>query len=222
MKEVPLSRGMVAMVDDADYDRVMTQKWCVFKVTKRTAYAGCYLRDSQQYVSLHRFIMQPSAEVEIDHRNRDGLDNQRHNLRECTGSQNVANRGKFRGASRYIGVTADRGKWKAHYEHAGVHRNIGRFETEDTAARARDAAVSIVFGEFAYLNFPNEPRRMSLLDRDPTRHIRAVRTVETCPKCGGKYMVAGMPAHLKRCPRPRVRDFRKTSRRIGVRKVEAA
>jgi hypothetical protein len=195
MKEIPLSRGMTALISDEDYDRVAQFKWCVMKVQGTTAYAGRYFKGT--YMALHRFIMSPPDDMQIDHINRNGLDNRRENLRICTASQNQANRACKSKASGYHGVTPDRGKWKAHIEFKGQHFNLGRYVTAEGAARARDAKAAELFGEFATLNFPNETPDMSAIvtvDR-----MTALRTRKRCRWCGATYAVAGLGQHQRAC-----------------------
>jgi hypothetical protein len=87
------------------------------------------------------------------------LDCRRHNLRKATRSQNVANSGSRKGAaSKYKGVhfRRDRNTWRAEITINGRKRNLGTFKEEADAARAYDAAAYATWGEFAYLNFPDE------------------------------------------------------------------
>lgn len=105
---------------------------------------------------LHRIIM--PSEVEVDHRDRNGLNCMRDNLRAATKRQNQQNRAARRGrASVYKGVKLDRRplskRWKAAITVDGKTIWLGRHETEEAAARAYDAAARKHFGEFARLNF---------------------------------------------------------------------
>lgn len=96
-----------------------------------------------------------TGQMWADHANGDGLDNTRINLRTGTPAQNLANRGKKPGCrSSYIGVT-----WHERDQlwHAVAGRKgAGYFKNEEDAARARDAVVSRIYGEFARLNFPHQ------------------------------------------------------------------
>lgn len=89
---------------------------------------------------------------DIDHIDGDRSNNAIENLREASRSQNLANQGKNRrGTSKYKGVCFDknRGKWSAHISFQRKHLALGRFETEEMAAKAyADKAVEL-FGEFA-------------------------------------------------------------------------
>ena len=88
-----------------------------------------------------------------DHRNGDGLDNQRHNLRPATNSQNNHNRGPAIGrSSSYKGVHWHKGcrKWQASIRIDGKRRHLGLFASEEDAARAYAEAALEVQGEYAY------------------------------------------------------------------------
>ena len=103
--------------------------------------------------------MQAPDGMVVDHIDGNSLNNRRSNLRICTPRQNTANRAKTRnGTSRFKGVhfcTRDR-KWRAQIGVDGARRFIGDFDDEVEAARAYDRKAAELFGEFAYLNFPEE------------------------------------------------------------------
>ncbi len=166
MREVPLySRAklnLVALVDDADYERVCDLRWTALR-SLHTSYVihnsvECLARFGRRYLLMHRFLLSdvPSS-VKIDHWNRNGLDNQRHNLRVCNHSQNCANRPKqlnnttgFKGvyrASRSAGFVS-------YISFAGEIHYLGAFLDPVEAARAYDRAAFAQWGQFAYLNFP--------------------------------------------------------------------
>lgn len=158
MKEVPLTRGYVALVDDDDYDRVMAAgSWCV-RPSGQTAYAQRRIvRDGKgTTISLHQFL---TGLTNIDHVNGDGLDNQRHNLRPATRGQNMGNRRlPQNSATGFKGVTKRKVgyRYQAQIGANGKHYYLGNFATAEEAARAYDAAAIRHFGEFARLNFPQE------------------------------------------------------------------
>lgn len=108
---------------------------------------------------MHRQIMglPQSRTPHVDHRDGNGLNNQRANLRIASVSQNHGNTRKPRsGRNRFKGVTrSTHGKpWQAQLKIAGHHYFLGRFDTEEEAARAYDVAAREHFGEFALANLP--------------------------------------------------------------------
>lgn len=163
MKAIVLTRGRIATVDDEDFDRVNQFKWHAYKQ------GDCYYgvrnikEPSGKRTScyLHCFIL---GRVGVDHRNGDGLDCQRRNLRPASSQQNHrASRRKPPGAysSNYRGVSwhSKMGKWQSaigigRTERRDKHQKfLGYFQSEEDAARAYDAAAKQIFGEFAALNF---------------------------------------------------------------------
>ena len=163
MKTIPLSQGKCALVDDADYDWLMQWKWYAHKAP-RTFYA---VRNTQQnegrrrMVYMHREIMGliQGDVTQVDHKSRQGLDNQRSNLRQCTTVQNGANRkkqstqslSKYKGVSKYPN-SHHKKPWAAAIKYHGKHIYIGMYADEDEAARAYDEKAKELFGDFARLN----------------------------------------------------------------------
>ena len=146
------------LVDDCDLAVVREHVWRVSKHGP-VRYAMTAYRGATLYV--HRLLMgpPPARGMEVDHRNRDGLDCRRQNLRWATRSQNAANSAGRPSSSRYKGVHWDpiTGKWRARVT---LHRrttNLGRFSDEAAAARAYDVAADDAFGEFARPNFGASP-----------------------------------------------------------------
>lgn len=155
--EIPLSGGGVALVDEFDAARVIAAGPWHARPHGRTTYAQRHVtradgaRTTQQ---MHTLIM---GVVGVDHRNHDGLDNRRSNLRPASQSQNTANQRQRRdNTSGYRGVSRKRRRWIAQIRVNGVQQHIGTYDTPVAAARAYDAAASAAFGEFAYQNFPQE------------------------------------------------------------------
>ena len=145
MKEIVLSRGMTAFVDDEDYESLSSHNWCI-KSSKAdyTFYAKTRmkLRDgSIKYPTMHQFIMGKRRGYQIDHINRNGLDNRRSNLRFATNRTQVLNRRKVKNSSsNYKGISRrkDTGKWVA-YVSIGHHTtmHLGSYVTEVEAYQVR-------------------------------------------------------------------------------------
>lgn len=146
-------KGMYALVDKEDVYKVSPGRWTVTS-KGYTTYASGRLEGERSKRLLHRVILDPPPGMVIDHINGDGLDNRRSNLRITTQSGNMANARSLRGSSRFKGVSfaKGRGKWQAHIRLDGKSVSLGRFDSEEDAARAYDAAARDAFGEFALTN----------------------------------------------------------------------
>jgi hypothetical protein len=153
-KEITLTQGKVAIVDDEDYEKVNSYKWCYDKpYARRTTWDRALQK--QSVVRMHRFIMGVPKGKFIDHINGDGLDNRKINLRICTQAQNNSNRKKdIRDKhSKYKGARLRNNRWYSYITISGNMTYIGAFDSELEAAKAYDAAALLHFGEFANLNF---------------------------------------------------------------------
>jgi hypothetical protein len=158
MKTVSLTQGFVALVDDADYDRVSAHKWSATRV-QTNVYGVRKVRTPTGRTTsqlLHRFILGVTApEIDIDHKDHNGLNCQRSNLRKCVRGENDGNRRKTGGSSQYKGVSWSngKGKWRACIT-IGKSIHLGYFIDEAEAAHAYDEAARTRFGIFANCNFP--------------------------------------------------------------------
>lgn len=165
MTEIPVSGGkFTALVDDSDAGRVQQHVWTA-RVIKRTNGASVYaqrhcvgVNGNRTTQLLHRFVLGVSDDAtHIDHRDFDGLNNQRANLRIATRRQNAQHR-KVRGDSRtgFKGVTwsCTHKAWRAYLKSPSTRLHLGYFDTAVEAANAYDAAAKMFFGEWAVLNFP--------------------------------------------------------------------
>lgn len=155
---IPLSRGLYALVDDVDYERLNVFNWCASKADG-TFYAvrSAGKRPHRRSEYMHRVILGVPDGLEADHINGDSLDNRRCNLRLATRQQNGRNRrAQSNNASGYSGVFLNRvsNKWQAYIVVDRHTRYLKRFDTPEEAARAYDGAARQLFGEFARLNFP--------------------------------------------------------------------
>lgn len=156
-REIPLTRGFVAIIDDTDFEWLSQWKWQA-KPHRRTAYAVRAVRVGGKRIRIfmHREILGCAPGEVTDHKNRDGLDNRRANLRTCTARQNSCNSVPPRKKSPYRGICKLRRRWRAQIKHSGRQWHLGLFLTPEEAARVYDAAARLHHGEFAVLNFPPE------------------------------------------------------------------
>ncbi len=160
MRTIPLSQGLVALVDDEDFERVSLLKWHAERTKRGQVYAQNTTVKNRYItqVRLHRFIMGccEGDGMVVDHINGNGLDNRRSNLRVCTQSQNMKNQAKRRTktSSQFKGVCWDpkRQQWRATIRLPNKHWEIGRSKDEVDAARMYNEAAKTYFGEFARLN----------------------------------------------------------------------
>ena len=159
MKEIPLTRGKVALIDDEDYESVTRFKWSYHKPVRPTATGYAFRSQKTQghckKIYLHRFLLDAPKGMEVDHEDGDGLNCQRHNLRLATSSQNGHNTGpRKNNRCGFKGVRAYKGKWTARIRINNMEEQIGTFESPEAAAHAYDARAIEAFGEFAGPNFP--------------------------------------------------------------------
>lgn len=159
MKEIPLTQGMVALVDDDMYEFLDQWKWHASKSGDGLYYARRNERDSEKRKSkriyMHRLIMNAPAGTLVDHRDPNKtLDNRRENLRVCSKSQNAYNaRISKRNKSGYRGVYRKNERWQAGIRINNRSIHIGYFTNPVEAAKAYDAKARELFGEFARTNF---------------------------------------------------------------------
>ena len=196
MREIKLWKNrheisdVVTIVDDEDYERLIgiTPKWYLWTSKSDSVYARTYVRlpgEKRHGSCMHRVIMNNPDGLDVDHINRNTLDNRKENLRVCTRAQNCQNKPARRdSATGYKGVWENKSPLRkrrvlktgevkyyeytrkkrfaayiAHPTKKNRNQKIGFFATAEEAARAYDAKAIERYGEYAYLNFPEEHNR---------------------------------------------------------------
>lgn len=147
-KTINLSRGKVAVVDDADYEWLNQWEWSY----ATNGYAVRRIPGTTKIVSMHRQIMGEPEEYFVDHINRDTLDNRRSNLRVATAAESIRNTSSRGGTSIFKGVRRSRTRWAATIQIDGESHFLGHFLTQREAADAYNRAAQELFGPFACLN----------------------------------------------------------------------
>jgi len=153
--EIPLTRGLTALIDEADARAVMSAGCWYAHETRGLYYAVRTDRSSgrQRTLRMHNFL---TGWPLVDHRDGNTLDNRRANLRPATLAQNAQNSAPWRGRE-FKGIRRrDNGLWQARITRDGCLLSLGTFPTPEDAALAYDRAANELFGDFARLNFPRE------------------------------------------------------------------
>lgn len=135
-------------IDSSDVAKVIERSW-------RPLWNGrvYYVVSGTECLYLHRFIIEPPAGMDVDHKNHDTLDCRRGNLRVATRSQNLHNKQhRPTETSPFKGVRKANGKWQARLQIDGKNISLGCFVSPVEAARKYNEAAAEAFGEFALLN----------------------------------------------------------------------
>lgn len=158
MKLIPLTKGKFTEVDDEDFDWLNQWKWHANK-TKHTCYAIRHtpmINNQRTKVLMHREILNVRKEVVVDHKDGNGLNNQRSNIRKCTTSQNLMNQKPRIGlTSQYKGVSflKSKNRWRVQIGFNGGQIFLGYFKSEVEAAKCYDNKAKELYNEFAKPNF---------------------------------------------------------------------
>jgi len=158
MAEIKLTQGKVAIADDSDFEYLNQFKW----------HAACpddkwYARRAlphapggkQKHITMQDDLLgKPPKGMEIDHKDGNGLNNKRDNIRVCTHHQNLMNKAGHGETSKFKGVTRRKGmnKYRASIGFFGKVIHLGYFKKEEDAAIAYNNAALKYFGDFAKLN----------------------------------------------------------------------
>lgn len=154
MKEIPLTQGKVALVDDEDYEWLMQWKWCFhsgYAIRNRRKDDG----EGSKHIYMHREINKTPPDLRTDHINGVRTDNRKCNLRNVTMQENNMNRGKPNKdnfTSVYKGVFWYNGFWVARIMINRKSKHLGKFTNEIACANCYNHHAKNIFGEFAYLN----------------------------------------------------------------------
>ena len=146
---------LTVMIDDEDFARVQPYTWRIDWVKPKFFYVVTSMQ--RRTVGLHRFLLGiTDSNIHVDHKDHDLLNYQKYNLRPGTPAQNSWNRLSVGGVSPHKGIGRQKGRktWRARITYYGQRISIGNFHSEIQAALAYDEWAKKLYGEFAYLNFP--------------------------------------------------------------------
>lgn len=160
MRLIQLTRGKCATVDEEEYDRLMQHNWHAHWANENKRWDACrtvwvYAIQTRRYqavtVSMAEALIGKRPGYQVDHKNRNTLDNRRGNLRHATATQNAQNRRRHN-ALDCKGVTQKRNRFQARIMVNGEARFLGSYKTVGEAAKAYNDAAARYFGPFASFN----------------------------------------------------------------------
>jgi hypothetical protein len=147
---------MSARVDDDDFVWLSQWKWqAMLSDGKWYAKRGTQKNYIKKTLLMHRVILGAPDGLFVDHKDHDGLNNQKHNIRTCTPRQNSVHMRPKPHGSQFKGVTWHKrnARWQAQIRADGKRIYLGQFDSGVMAAQAYDAAAKKYHGEFALTNF---------------------------------------------------------------------
>jgi hypothetical protein len=158
MREIMLTKRQVAQVSDRDYTWLNQWSWYARHGTNTWYAQRTVSQRPTVTVQMHRLILGViDPKIEVDHRDNNGLNNMRSNLRTATHNQNQHNQSAYRSSSSpYVGVgwNVRHSKWQVQISINGRNQWLGYFTNETEAAHAYDRAAIELHGKFARVNFP--------------------------------------------------------------------
>lgn len=180
---IPLTQGKVALVDAVYAERVLLHRWSAVRQDNNW-YAQTAVNGTTAY--LHRVVMDAPLGVQVDHKDGNGLDCRRANLRFAQPAQNIANsRLRKDSISGYKGVQQRTATtWRARIRYQGQTIFLGTFTTPEDAALAYDASARFLYGEFARTNFPPAGYIPAPKAKPIGREIEA-----TCVQCSVVFLI---------------------------------
>lgn len=155
MRQIPLTQGKFALVDDEDFEELNKRKWCLSHGYAVSALPrGGKKTQNGRIIRMHRVIMNVPAGTFIDHKNGDKTDNRKSNLRVCTRAQNIINSNAFSNNKfglRGIVFHKQTGKWRARIGYEKKALSLGLFNTKEDAHNAYTEAAIKLYNEFAFV-----------------------------------------------------------------------
>jgi hypothetical protein len=151
---IMLNKGFYTLVDKADFETLNRFVWTTDKTGRYVSRSDTSSK-KRSMTYMHRILLNAKKGQEVDHVNRNKLDNRRVNLRFCTRAQNQGNVPKFNRAgltSKFKGVVLRQGRYHARAKENYKCLYLGSFDSERDAALAYNQWASKRFGDFALLN----------------------------------------------------------------------
>lgn len=155
MKQIPITRGHHAIIDDEDFERLSSFKWYAHE-SKKSKSIYCFRKRNHILLLMHREILGLTNRNDIvDHIDGNGLNNQKSNLRICTHRENLRNsKLSSKNTTGFKGVYYHKptNKFMAYIRLNYKLHYLGLYKTSEEAAKARNLKAKELHGEFAYLN----------------------------------------------------------------------
>ncbi len=155
MKVIHLTQNKVTWLDNEDFERVNKYKWHANKKTTGVfyAYRKQWIPEKQKYITIimHRFIMNCPEDMEIDHIDHNGLNNQKSNLKICSHADNMRNiKVRRTSNSGFRGISWDKKnkKWRITICKEKKFYNRGRFTELEDAVKEHRKSFKEIFGYY--------------------------------------------------------------------------